>query len=304
MPAIQPVLGHKTITSYFSLAPNATKRKYNPETANSASATGTKRRKQTVINSDVQGSTARGKEEDRGTHRHLKGVENGSKNIASTRDVDWPYIPLSNVPPKTGMGITPLTPPTTVVGPSRHRITSDNERKLQSPGPSTVPDNATTPFLVPPGTPPRRHSMPSRIDGAIRRLNKPCANFASSLRNGLEFQHEGEHEGKNVDFTIPSSQSQDIGVPELVVDFPLPLGVRNFQSTCRTQGEEDVVINSSQSQLLTLVSPGKRGKELRYQATQVTLDFIPSSQSQERELSIPFICRNDAGHQQVDTANR
>lgn len=292
MPAIQPVLGHKTITSYFSLAPNATKRKYNPETANSPSATGTKRRKQTVITSDVQSSTSRGKEEDRGAHRHLKGVENGSPNIASTRDVDWPYIPR-----KTSMGITPLTPPTTIVAPSRYRITSENEGKPQGPGPSTVPDNAT-PFLVA-RTPPRRHSMPSRLDGAIRRLNKPCTNFASDLRT----EHEG-HKGKNVDFTIPSSQSQDIGIPELVIDFPLPLGVRNFQSTCRTLGEEDVVINSSQSQLLTLVSPGKRGNELRYQATQVTLDFIPSSQSQERELSIPSICRNDAGHQQVDTANR
>lgn len=304
MPAIQPVLGHKPITSYFSLVPNATKRKCNPEIANSASETGTKRRKQTVIPSDVQSSTSRGKEENRGTHRHLKGVERSSPNIASTRDMDWPYIPLPNIPRTTSIGIIPLTPPTTIVAPSRYRITSDNEQKPQGPGPSTVPEKVTTPFLVTPSTPARRYSMPSRFNGAIKRLNKPCTNLAFDQRNGLEFRHEGEHKAKNVDVTIPSSQSQDIGIPELVIDLPLLLGAKNFQSTCRTLGEEDSVVNSSQSQLLTLVSPGKRRNELRYQATQVTLDFIPSSQSQERELSIPSICRNDAGHQQVDIANR
>lgn len=286
MPSIQPVLGHKPITSYFSPVSLATKRKRNTETAVSTSVTGAKRQKQTGIASSVSPIFRR-----KGKLIYiLKELENGTPST-HTRDMAWPRTPL---PRKTTMGITlaSLTPPATVGAPSRSRIPSD-----KGPGLSIISDTLVTPFLVTPTSP-----MPTRFCSGTKRLDKPCRELASSKSNhsnDIDFLRTDEDTTENVDLTVSSSQSQDTGdsaqIPHFVINSLLP-SANNCQS--RTLGEEESVVNSSQSQLLPLIAPGERGNDLRYQATEVALEFIPSSQSQERELSMLSVCRNDARIQQ------
>lgn len=83
--------------------------------------------------------------------------------------------------------------------------------------------------------------------------------------------------------TIPSSQSQEASTIDTPSDFskfsPLP----SYTGSTKVDG---LVIQSSQSQFLIMTSPNTR--KLEVTPTLPALDVaIPSSQSQERELTIP-----------------
>lgn len=87
------------------------------------------------------------------------------------------------------------------------------------------------------------------------------------------------------ELTIPSSQSQD--TPCMAVDMFTNFSTISGGLSCpKTTEGENLIIESSQSQFLTIASPNMRKLEL--EPTLPALDVvIPSSQSQERELTIP-----------------
>jgi hypothetical protein len=270
--SILPVLGHKPITSYFSRT-SSTKRKRKEVHKPGSETTGSSKRPKQSANASLSSSSklvdTRPTKEDIGDG--LKVTKRANRSRGSE---DFPCTPLGSRSGKQSLDGTLPTPPLTCIAPFRLRKGSEMEptsslRRSASPGCQEDELVVTT--------------LPTASSEDYRLFN--ATGFQLSGTSFVEVSNVTSITPTMSELTIPSSQSQDF--PSMEVDMLTSFSKFSGKIPAPKLSEgDDLIIESSQSQLLIMASPNMRKLEL--QPTLPAFDVvIPSSQSQEKELTIP-----------------
>ena len=257
--SILPVLGHRPITSYFSWT-SSTKRKRKEvvETETSSTRGISKRPKQSASSSSSK--RARLTKEDIADGLKATNRANGSSH--SGRDkLDSPCTPPGD---HSSLNGTLPTPPLTCMAPPR-------PRKGAGKGLSSSPQRPETPRCQEDEPEDTLPSPPPKDPSASLLVVSNVINVTPTMP----------------ELTIPSSQSQD-SHPSMVIDILTPFSKFSASSSLLRPTEGDnLIIESSQSQLLVMAPPNVPKLKLEPTLPAFNVIVIPSSQSQEEELTIP-----------------
>lgn len=256
--SILPVLGHRPITSYFSRT-SSSKRKRKEVVKTETSSTEAKRPKQSASSSSSKRARPLTKED---IADGLKATNRANGSSRSFRDkVDFPCTPPDN---HSGLNGTLPTPPLTCMALLR-------PRKGAGKGLSPSPQRPETPRCQE-DEPEDTLPSPTPKDPSASLL------VVSNVINVTPTMPE---------LTVPSSQSQD-SHPTMEIDMLTSFSKFSASSSLLRPTEGDnLIIESSQSQLLVMAPPNVPKLKLEPTLPAFNVVVIPSSQSQEEELTIP-----------------
>lgn len=265
--SIQPVLGHKTITSYFSPASSTKRKRKQIDNSGSSSTEGISKRPKECTRSSIPSTklvNAKSLKVNVGEGPIAAQKANFSRSF--TDEVVYPLIALGNPSVERSMPDT-TTHPIACVVPFQKGSEKKPSSKPHSSCLSTCQQDEPARVSLPARPPPYK----GYTDVACLQPSRTAASFLDVTSS-------------TPDLTIPSSQSQDFMTVE---DDMLPsLWKTSELSRLRPFERDDLIIESSQSQLLIMPSPNVR--QVESEPTLPSLDVvIPSSQSQEKELTIP-----------------